>query len=259
MKLQIESSTACNAKCTFCPRYEMTRKMGTMSDELFYKIIDQARKMGMRTFLPFLNGEPFAFPRIYEWLHYIAKNKSWIAIFTNAELMDVDKLMRYSRNIYFVNCSINAATKETYDKIMRGPDFDKVVANTRELIKRANFRVRVTMVINEENAHEVKLFKEQWGEYAKISGYANWGGVRHSKMEKKKAKKYCDRTSHTMAILWDGRVCMCCMDYDGKAIFGDLNKDTLQEVYDRMAEIRELHKKGNFKMIPCKDCNFTML
>ena len=65
MKIQFESSTACNAKCTFCPRYDMTRPKGEMSDELFYKIIKEGKEIKDSVFIPFLNGEPFVFPRIW--------------------------------------------------------------------------------------------------------------------------------------------------------------------------------------------------
>lgn len=258
MKIQFESSTACNAKCTFCPRYEMTRPMGIMNEDLFHKIIKEGKEIGVKHFLPFLNGEPFVFLKIYEWLDYMSKENVWVSLYTNAEFMDVDRLIKY-KNIFFVNCSLNAATKETYDKIMRGPDFEKVVKNTQDLINKASFRIKVSMIIMEENVHEKQLFKQKWGKNVHLCRYANWGGARHSSLEGKKIRRYCTRLLNGITILWDGRVNLCCMDYDGKMIFGDLNKQSLKEIVKNMEHIKERHKALDFSMIPCRDCNYNTL
>lgn len=68
LKIQFESTTKRNAKCKFCPRYDMTRPQGEMSDELFHKIIEEGKKFRKAHFVPFLNGEPFVFSRIWGWL-----------------------------------------------------------------------------------------------------------------------------------------------------------------------------------------------
>jgi radical SAM protein with 4Fe4S-binding SPASM domain len=256
MKIQFESSTRCNAKCTFCPRYEMTRPMGQMSDEIFHKIIKEGKELGIKHYLPFLNGEPFIFSRMYEWLDYMEKEGVVVSLYTNAELMNVSKLLKH-KNIKFVNCSVNAATKETYNKIMRGPNFERVVKNTQDLIDKAYFKVEVSMVLSEDTENEVEQFKKQWGNRANVVGYANWGGARPTK--KKEIRKYCSRLLNGITILWDGRVNLCCMDYDGKLIFGDLNKQSLKEIIDNMKAIKDRHKAKDFSMVPCRDCNYMTL
>ncbi len=258
MKIQIESSTSCNAKCKFCPRYEMHRPMGEMSDKLFYKIVQEGKELGITRFYPYLNGEFFIFSRAWEWLDYLEKEGCIVSLYTNAELMDVDRLIKY-KNIHFVNCSLNAATSETHKKIMRGPDFTKSKENAKKLIEKANFKVRVSMVVSEDNKHEVEDFKKEWGKYATISGMANWVGARPVKQENKKVRRYCNRTIRSITVLWDGRVCMCCLDFDGEHIFGDLNKESLSEIVENMKPIREAHKKHDYSMPPCNKCNYNTL
>jgi len=258
MNLLIECTTNCNAKCTFCPRYEMTRSMGQMSDELFHKIIKEGKKIGINYYYPYLNGEPFAFLKIYEWLDYMEKERVEVVIYTNAELIDVNRLIKY-KNISFLNCSINAATKETHYKIMRGPNFDRVIKNTQALIDKAPFKVQTSLVVNENNFNEIKQFRERWGRHALINYMANWTGARESFTKRKKIKRYCRRVSFTIPVLWDGRVSLCCMDYDGKMIFGDLNKDSLKEIIERRRPIRAKHRLKDFSMIPCRDCNVNTI
>lgn len=258
MKIQFESSTACNAKCVFCPRSDMTRLTGMMSDELFHKIIKEGKELGVKVFSPFLNGEPFVFPKIYKWLDYMEKEGVKVILYTNGEFLNVDKLIKYS-NIDLVNCSFNGATKETYDKVMRGPNFEKTKENIKDLINRAPFRVLVSMIITEENAREQKLFKKMWGRRAKLGGYANWAGARHSALEKKGKRKPCYHLLNHMTILWDGRVNLCCMDYDGKVILGDLNKQSLREILKNIEPLRKRHKLLDFNMPLCNVCNLNAI
>ena len=254
MKLQFECTTSCNSKCTFCPRYDMTRPRGEMSDELFHKIIQESKAFGSPEIVPFLNGEPFMFSRIWEWLDYMEKENCQVYIFTNAELMDVDRIIKY-KNIRYVCCSINAATEETYNKIARGPKFETVVKNVEELIKKAPFRVYVSMVIVEDNQHEVELFKKKWGKNVIFGEFKNWGGARHDKLERTGKRIPCPSLLNSITILWDGRVATCCLDYDGKLILGDANKQTLTEIWQQSSWLRKEHRKLNFNYSPCRDCN----
>lgn len=256
--IQFETSTYCNAKCDFCPRYEMTRPMGYMSDELFHKIIKEAKELGYEEYCPFLNGEPFIFPKIWDWLDYMQKEGVKVTLYTNGEYMDVDRLRKYD-NIHLINVSINAATKEMYDKIMRGPDFDKVVANTKKLIEKPFCKIKIGFVKTPENYCEKGKFRDMWGEYANFVPYANWTGDRKSPNKDDKQKRTCSRVARTTIVLWDGRVALCCMDYDGKVIFGDLNKDSLKDIENRKRVLIKQHKNNNFSMHPCNVCNYNYM
>lgn len=257
MKLQFESTTACNAKCTFCPRYDMTRPMGQMSDKLFHKIIQESKVFGRPEIVPFLNGEPFCFPKIWEWLDYMRDNECRVYLFTNAELMDVDRIVKY-KNIRYICCSINAATKETHKAIMRGPDFDVVEKRVRDLIDKAPFPVYVSMVEVEKNQHEVGDFRKKWGKHVTHGEFKNWGGAVHDKLERSGERTACLAFLRTITILWDGRVVPCCMDYNGTLILGDANKQTLLEILTASQWFKNLQCKLDFSMEPCKNCNHNI-
>jgi ribosomal protein L31 len=177
-----------------------------------------------------------------------------VYLFTNAELMDVDRLVKY-KNIRYVCCSVNATTKETHQKVMRGPDFNKVVSNVEDLIKKAPFPVYVSMVKVKDNEHEVEAFKKKWGKRATFGEFKNWGGARHDPLEKTGKRVPCLSLLRGMTILWDGRVSLCCLDYDGKLIIGDANKQHLSEIYQSLKLMRKKHLSLDFDYEPCRDCN----
>jgi radical SAM protein with 4Fe4S-binding SPASM domain len=256
MKINFESSTACNSDCVFCPRSKITRPKGEMSDELFHKIIKEGKEMGVTQYSPFLNGEPFVFSRIWKWLDYMEKEGVKFSLYTNAEFLDAERLSRY-KNVWYVNCSLNAATPETYAKVMRKPKWDTVIKNIDELVKKAPFFVRVSFVKCDENIHELEQFKSL--PYRKvICGYDNWTGDKTSKLERGGEKRSCWTLSHQMSILWDGTVVPCCMDYNAKQVLGDANKQTLKEIWGNAHWMRRMHREGRWGEIPvCKDCNYN--
>jgi radical SAM protein with 4Fe4S-binding SPASM domain len=237
----------------------MTRPRGEMSDELFHKIVKEGKEMSDPFFVPFLNGEPFVFPKIWEWLDYLEREKCRVHIYTNAEFLDVDRLIKY-KNIALICCSINAATEETYDKIMRGPDFEKVVKNVEELFEKSKLKqLFASMVIVDANKHETEMFREKWGKHTIFGEFKNWGGLKHDRLERHGKRNPCWGVFNTINILWDGRVVPCCMDYDGRLILGDVNENTLTEIFHKAKWLRDKHRALKFNYIPCEECNQNIL
>lgn len=254
-KINFESSTACNSNCVFCPRGEMTRPGGQMSDELFHKIIKDGKDMGVNQYSPFFMGEPFIFPKIWDWLDYMEKENVGVTLYTNGQYIDVDRIVKY-KNITLLSFSVNAATPETHAKVMRGPDFDVVKKNFDKAYANASFPVRATFVITEGNSHEVGKFKKMFPRKA-TTGFSNWTGDKHDVLERTGDRVPCWVLFHQMMILWDGRVVPCCSDYNGKQVLGDANKETLKEVWDKSEWMREKHRKLEFDVPVCKNCNYN--
>ena len=42
----------------------------------------------------------------------------------------------------------------------------------------------------------------------------------------------CYRQWLTFTVLWDGRVSLCCADFDGREILGDLRTSTIEDVWN---------------------------
>lgn len=255
--IQFESTAYCNAKCTFCPPFYAVRKRGRMSEELFHKIIQQGKEMGIRRFVPFLNGEPFSDPRIFNWLDYMQEQGTTTCIFTNASLLNtekIDRLVKY-KNIEYINCSLNAATAETYKKVVGLDNFEKTVDNIKYLIANAPFKVKVGMTIVQENAHEKRMFKRMWGKNSKTAEFVNWGGDVHDSVEKIGERTPCYFLMSKITILWDGRVSLCCFDNKGEVILGDVNNEHLRDIWIKAKPIRDRHYSLDFDMPLCRDCN----
>jgi len=260
MKINMECTTYCSASCNFCPRVDMDRPKGEMSDELFRKIIKDGKNIRVKRYSPFLMGDPFVFPRIWEWLDYMAKEDVIASLYSNGSHLDVERIVKY-KNIDYLDISLNAATAETHSKVMHigGNKFNDIVDKIRFLEKNAPFSVRTSFVKTSENVHELEQFKKMFRRH-KVCGMANWKGARHDLLERKMDGRVpCGVALTQMFVLTDGRVVPCCMDFDGKHVLGDANKQTLGEIWDGAGKkFRGMQMERRWNEIPiCKGCNYN--
>jgi len=234
----------------------MTRKGGEMTDDLFHRIVDEAVAMGVTTITPFLNGEPFLFPRLFEWLDYLKERNIRFLLYTNASVLTKDKAEKMNDypNIIELCFSMHGYDKKSYESQMI-LNYENSVRNIEYFISIAKIPYKVHMIASEINIPGADQFKAKWGDKAQIFKYANWAGKRPASMAGEQHP--CPRILTEMTIYWDGRVNLCCMDSDAGVILGDLNKQSLREVWESNQWMRDKHKAMDFNWHLCRDCNFN--
>jgi radical SAM protein with 4Fe4S-binding SPASM domain len=63
-----------------------------------------------------------------------------------------------------------------------------------------------------------------------------------------------------MTVLCDGRVVTCCMDYNGAQVLGDLNSQTVKEIWNGpvLSSVRKKIGKREYSEFPtCMDCDWV--
>jgi sulfatase maturation enzyme AslB (radical SAM superfamily) len=257
--IQLESSTICNGRCVFCPRFDMTRPEGEMTDELFHKIVEEGVEMGVQLISPFLNGEPFLFTRLFEWLDYLKERGINFTLYTNASALTKEKADKINT---YTNCvdlifSMHGYNKESYESQMSLP-YDKVKANIEYFVSIAKIPYQIYMLDTSINHEGVNQFLKTWeGSRVFFAKYTNWAGKRPSSMRGSKIP--CDRILSEMTIYWDGRVNLCCMDSDAGVVLGDLNKQSIKEVWESNQWMRDKHVALDFDLPLCRNCNKNIL
>lgn len=129
----ISSDNICNVKCRFCREKNLKSEL---SDKEFIKKIDSVFLPIMKDaeFIRFgCSGEPFASTKEKELISRIINKYPQIKvqIFTNGLLANEQTLKKYKLygKIDSLTVSIHAATKKTYEKIVRGGNFELLVKN----------------------------------------------------------------------------------------------------------------------------------
>ncbi|MBS3096743.1 radical SAM protein [Candidatus Woesearchaeota archaeon] len=266
----IEPTNACNVNCSFCPRLESSKSIGYMDFDLFRKIIDESSNYGGRHFSFFKDGESLLHPKLPAMIEYAKKAHpgNTINLSTNAILLDEKKAAEIiNAGLDTINMSVNAATPETYKKLLNSDKFERVVENVNNFLKikkelnASNPVVTVQMIDMEVAQNDVPLFYQTWNDkdvVVRVRPFLNWTGVRKDEHAVKRSRYPCNYLWNFPSINWDGRVSVCCVDYSEDGIIGDVNKQSLAEIWNgyTIRKYREMHLNGEFDKLPvCKNCN----
>ena len=261
--VQIESTNICNAKCVFCPRDDMHRKQGIMSVDLFKKIVDECVELGITHVRVHNYGEPFVDRKLVEKVRY-AKQKGIkeVGMISNGSLIteDVARGM-VDAGLDAINISVDASGKEVFESTRIGLKYDKVIGNIERLVRiRAESGKRrpklILSFVRQNNSADEQAFIEHWRRIADkihITDLHNWGGTLHQQSD---VNYPCYRPWLTFTVLWDGRVALCCADFDGHTILGDVNTSSIKEIWndDLFRSVRREHLESGGPDV-CRACD----
>lgn len=261
--VQIESTNICNAKCVFCPRDEMHRRQGVMSFDLFRKITDECAALGITHLRVHNYGEPFLDRHLTEKVRY-AKQKGIpeVGMISNGSLI-TEKIARgmIEAGLDAINISVDAGGKDVFDSTRLGLNYDKVIANVERLVRiRAELGKRrpklILSFVRQNNSSDEQAFIEHWRQIADkihITELHNWAGTLNHVSD---VNYPCYRPWLTFTVLWDGRVSLCCADFDGHTILGDLHTSSIQEIWNNEAyrRVRREHLESGGPDI-CRSCD----
>jgi radical SAM protein with 4Fe4S-binding SPASM domain len=220
----------------------MDRRQGVMDVALFRKIADECARLGIRHIRMHNYGEAFLDKRLAEKIAY-AKQAGIpeVGVITNGSLLgpEVAKSV-IGAGLDAINISLDAAGKETFEATRLGLKYDRVMENVEGLVnlKRESGRARPKLILSfvrQDNSAEEQAFIDRWSQVADkihVTELHNWAGTLHGRSD---VSFPCYRQWLTLTALWDGRVSLCCADFDGKVILGDLRAQTIEEIWNNEA------------------------
>lgn len=200
-KLQLNIDSSCNVRCVTCrdvyvsdSQEDFERKKKVFDDVIlpfFYENdIEEVYLDG--------SGEVFASKISHYMLKILSEKfpKIRYQIITNGLLFD-EKMCNYlgiADKIFKVIFSIHASTKETYDKIVRGSDFERVMTNLRYAVDLKNQgkieEIDMNFVVSTLNFREMVDFQRLANEldvFTHFTEYRSWGHVEMDKEYEKYA------------------------------------------------------------------------
>lgn len=275
--ISIETTSACNSKCTFCPHPLLNKNnnLQVIEDQLFQKIIQECKNykdLEMIT-LSFQN-EPLLDPQLFARINYvreITKGKVKICIVTNGFLLTTSRLDKLCENPPdIMKISIYGIDKKTYEDTMIGLNFDVTMNNISNLVERTKElnkpEIQINVVYTEEMAkvgyEKLKSFWKDKGLKLHLINVENRAGTlsdeaKHFSNEKWRVRSWCQRPFKQLSVFPSGDVVLCCADWKGEVILGNVYKQSLHQIWhcDLINYYRQKLKTGKIENLkPCNNC-----
>ncbi|GAB4220043.1 MAG: hypothetical protein Kow001_00120 [Acidobacteriota bacterium] len=239
----VELTNLCNARCTICATPAMQRARKFMSRELFRKLVTECGQRRAKKLLPFLHGESLLVPGVLDFFREARElaPETHINLTTNGSRLDatVSEAILHEQLVDSIIVSIDGGDRETFESIRLGLSYDEIRENVLGFLKLrrqmglSTPTVSIAMVTVDENKHTRKLLREAWREAddVRFSVYFNWAGRLDNRPRNGHRVNFCERIYHYITILADGRVALCCFDSEGEYTVGDVNSQTIHEVW----------------------------
>jgi radical SAM protein with 4Fe4S-binding SPASM domain len=153
----------CNALCGFCS--VTTSRTGIIKKQLSFERLERFLAPVSKTIRVYGlegNGEPTLYDRFDDLVKVLTSDGATFYLITNGERLksqQIELLLKYSDSINF---SLNAATAQTHQRVMKLKHFDTVIDNIKQLVSgRGSYKypkISVSYVVNHDNIHEVQKF-----------------------------------------------------------------------------------------------------
>jgi radical SAM protein with 4Fe4S-binding SPASM domain len=205
-------------------------------------------------------------PRIVDMVDY-AKRSGIKEVFTltNGLLLN-EKLMHelFNAGLDWLQLSIDGAF-DVYEQIRYPAKFEDILGKVKMLHKIRSRKKCLRPIIWVQSLwsavkHNPQEFIELFSSYTdKIAFHVDFD---YENRFKKDPSFVCYRLWHRLLIMADGTVPMCNSDFLKDEIIGDVNVETIREIWngEKLKRVRELNvKKDRLKLKPCRSCNWGNL
>lgn len=277
--IKIELTSHCNYNCSFCSLKNSPRPKGNIDRDFLYRILHEAKSIGVKEIGMFLLGESFTLKELAEYIKYAKENVGieYVFLTTNGSLCTPDRMIPIiEAGLDSLKFSINAGSRERYMEMHNIDAFDKVVSHVKWLhqyLKENNIthlRTCVSSIFTDIYKDELESFRKMISNYVEEFYYlplynqaGHVGGKEYTKivgnpgrLEKLVPPVPCWELFNSCKITWDGWMTACCFDHDSRFEIADLNKVSLLDAWNhpKFVELRRQHLENDFKNSLCAKC-----
>jgi len=270
--VQIEITSMCNFRCIMCYQADesfskkTTGFIGFMDIGLFKQCIDELEGRVEAVTIA-SRGEPLLHPLLPQMLDYCKGKFLALKLNTNASLLDEELSHALLKSdLQTLVFSIDAASKEVYEKIRVNGNFDRVVANIKRFAEirhkhygdsKLNVRVSGVKINDEQNLTEMSSFFDAYVDSTAFVNYNPWETSYINSINR--VTQPCSDLFRRMFVWWDGVVNPC--DYDYKSTLSSWRFDggpiSLSHIWqsDQYQDLRNIHLNGKrSSKEPCSRC-----
>ena len=255
----LETISLCNAACTFCPYPTLDRKGDKMSGWLLDKLIEEMMDFEIPFFVsPFKVNEPLLDKRFYDICRTIeAATVAHLRLFSNGAALvqrRIDEIAQLER-VHHLCISLNSVIPDEYEALMSMP-FERTARRLDNLHNQDFPHPVMLTAVGFPNVEFVMYCLNRWPKFKpQVCPKTAWLGFTEPQA-KEVPDLPCSRWFE-LSVMSSGIVSLCCQDGEGQFPIGDVNKNTLLEVYNApFYRERRVNKLSRLKVDVCKTCTY---
>jgi pyruvate-formate lyase-activating enzyme len=274
--VQIQTVTGCNGGCIFCPNGKTRRVIPfgrRMDGKLFRSVADQCLELGVRRYTLYLMNEPLLDRNLPERVAYISariKKPQYAKITTHGGLLTEDMARRLlDAGLDKLKISVQSIDPETYRHIMNLP-LERTLKNIDrflDLKEKGGYRrprLEIVTVDSIQTHAELPEMRRYWRKrHIKLHIEPVENRIDHTEIRRSAVGTgrlvpftWCRRLLEQIFVLYDGRMILCCSDWEQQSYMGDLTRERIADIWQgaRYAEYRRRFAAGNVEGMICSGC-----
>lgn len=272
--IMFDITNRCNARCLHCPQStdygRGVHKTIHLDFSLYTRAVDECRGREIQFIRLTADGEPLLHPKVFDMIDYaVKKDVGPVGLTTNGSLLNLDCAEKLAKSgAFLVDISLDAACKETYEKIRRGLSFEKTVGNIHHLLElRSKFKsplkVMVSFVKQQHNIDELDKFIAHWESLVdkvlvrEMISNVNMTPVASQEPINAAIRWPCPHWFRRIVINYEGVIKACPVDWNNATAYRPLSETTLFDAWhsDFYWRNRLEHLNNDFSQgSPCKNC-----
>jgi MoaA/NifB/PqqE/SkfB family radical SAM enzyme len=264
LHLDIESTSACNLRCTFCDKLPVvgSGQLGFIDLGLYKNIIDEGAEHNLYGVKLSYRGEPLLHKDIVSMVSY-AKSKGILDVYFNTNAMLLTESMSaelIDAGLNRISISMEGTDPVAFEKERIGAKFNVILKNI-ETLQKVKYQKRVdhpkiriqTVFLDDLDIKEYTVFWKKYCDEVAAVDYKD-GTKRENGII---ANWACPQLWQRMTIEWDGTVLPCNNDDLRLLSPGNANNISIYDCWHSsiIEGVREKHKHGkSHDVIDCDGC-----
>lgn len=274
---QLELTNNCPMTCQMCPRsHSMKRPLGHMLREVYVKVLEEAALATSHMFLHHF-GDSLLHPELGDFIGEATRRGIRSYLSANPVLLTRDRIRAVvDHGLHELVLSLDGITAET-SAAVRGRAASNVGLAEKRILELLEYRastgstsprIILQIVKQKQNAHEIAEWLRRWSgvpgiDRVKVKSYITWSGGEEAIDSLRIAPStssrsvVCEKPWTSVTVLWDGRVVPCCFDHDGLLTLGNINQNSLLDIWrgEALITLRQQHRDGDLDGVPlCRNC-----
>lgn len=275
--MHIEFTNACNLQCVYCNNPHFSNPREVMSELTFNKLIDEIKKSRIDR-ICIGGGEATLHPKFINYVEKLSKVSKLLTIVTNGN-WNSDEISEclIRSGVDFIEVSVECGTKEDYENIRVGSNYDLVIWNLIKLNEykkkyKSKSHINIRLMIRPSQRGSIKekstKFWKQYGDTVmpqyvmKSRGFDTISDVFIPEQIAKDIIPKCSLPFRNIQIRVNGDIPICqvsgsALEPERKLITGNINTDSINKVWREglFKEFREAHRKRELNTLEiCRGC-----